>query len=85
MCIMFSNSVSMCIMHNFLLGSLSSKTVPRFSMSQLVPVTPAICEVNAFMYYDMKCASFISAPLFIYDNTSQEMSEYSIKPFKRSV
>lgn len=85
MCIMFSNSVSMCRMRNFLLRSLSSKTVPRFSMSQLVPVTPAICEVNAFVCYDMKCASFISAPLLIYDKSSQEMSEYSIKPFKRSM
>lgn len=85
MCFMFSNSVSMCVIHNFLVRSLSSKTVLRFSMNRLVAVTSAICEVNAFMYYDMKCASFISVPLFIYDNTSQEMSEYSIKPFKRSM
>lgn len=85
MCFMFSNSVSMCVIHNFLVRSLSSKTVLRFSMNQLVAVTSAICEVNAFMYYDMKCASFISVPLFIYDNTSQEMSECSIKPFKRSM
>lgn len=54
-------------------------------MSYLVTVSPTICEANEFMYYDMKCTSFTYVLPFIYDNTSQEMSEYSIIPFKRSM
>lgn len=75
----------MCVIRNFLLSSLSSKTELHFSVSRPVTAGPAICEANGFMYYDMKCTSFIHVPPFIYGNTSQEMSECSIIPFKRSM
>lgn len=65
MCIAFSHSVLMYVIHIFLLSSLSSKTVLHFSMSQLVTVRPAICEANEFFHYDMNIFIHLCASVYL--------------------